>query len=433
MARSFGLAIFLFAALLVFVALPVQAQLSATVWTDKSTYQVGEVVRIIVYVNMRCVAKLTIIKPDGTTLLYTLGRLEAGTYSLTGGADYPLGRRTVILEAWYEHLSTSAYAYFEVVAPPPKTYSVTVRIEGLPSNYSTNVFVDEKPFGTIPGGSSRTFTFDIGTFHKISVDKNINITSDRIYVCKEPTWAFESAGEHRFRYVLLVSLTIDAIDMDTGLREPSGWAFPFPTPRMTFVEAGSTVTLPLPTPEYFWPPGAPLLIKHKFVTWQVNGVNVAGNQPSFVMTQPSLAIARYVQQLQLLVKSRFGTVTGGGFYRKGEYASVSLLLRPCDAHMNGGGGGGGCELFGGRILFKEYVTGVQRLEHGTEVLDGGSYRYSTKVLMDEPKTVEAVFEYDDSVPRLIYSSIYVAATVALALPMFEAHVRIKKTFGMSKR
>ncbi len=110
-----------------------QQQVTVRVSTSKQAYEVGETVRITVFVSATCNAIVTIFAPDGRQKVFDLGRLTAGTYVVTDTAGLPLGRRTVSLQATCESpgaVSGSAIAttFFEVIEPVTVTITTTTTV-----------------------------------------------------------------------------------------------------------------------------------------------------------------------------------------------------------------------------------------------------------------------------------------------------------------
>lgn len=88
--------------------------LSISVWVDKPYYRSGEPVTIHYYVNLDCIARLTITEPN----LYRsyLRTLSPGTYIYTGIAGRP-GVRKVIFEAWTDDGSYKVVTVTYTVLP----------------------------------------------------------------------------------------------------------------------------------------------------------------------------------------------------------------------------------------------------------------------------------------------------------------------------
>ncbi len=106
------------------------AQVTVRVSMSKPAYEVGETVRIMVFVSASCDAIVTIFAPDGRQKVFDLGRLTAGAYVLTDRAELPLGRRIVNLQATCESPgavsgTATATTFFEVIEPVTITITIT--------------------------------------------------------------------------------------------------------------------------------------------------------------------------------------------------------------------------------------------------------------------------------------------------------------------
>jgi len=92
-----------------------EPSLAISVWTDKSEYNIGETVTIYYQTNKKCNTKLTITKPDGGKVVYGPNEIPKCTRSKSPTAGYPIGKRTVVFEAWAGSESKKATCYFDVV------------------------------------------------------------------------------------------------------------------------------------------------------------------------------------------------------------------------------------------------------------------------------------------------------------------------------
>jgi hypothetical protein len=90
-------------------------ELSVNVWTGKPQYQIGEAVTIYFSASKACTAKLTVIKPDGTGVVWGPTGIPAGTGSVASTAGYPTGQRQVVFEAQAGSEYKKAVTYFTVV------------------------------------------------------------------------------------------------------------------------------------------------------------------------------------------------------------------------------------------------------------------------------------------------------------------------------
>ncbi|NYT03012.1 MAG: hypothetical protein GKC10_09705 [Methanosarcinales archaeon] len=83
-----------------------------SVWTDKSSYGLGETVTIYYRSNWGTTAELKVYRPDGTVSARYGPRWMQGTLSQMGMASYPLGRRTVVLQT---NSGCRSVCYFDVM------------------------------------------------------------------------------------------------------------------------------------------------------------------------------------------------------------------------------------------------------------------------------------------------------------------------------
>jgi hypothetical protein len=79
---------------------PQPGQGGCSVWTDKQTYNVGEMVTIHYSVSNGCTAQMTIRSPQGLATTYGPNYVPATTRTKVGQAWYPVGVRTVTLQTW---------------------------------------------------------------------------------------------------------------------------------------------------------------------------------------------------------------------------------------------------------------------------------------------------------------------------------------------
>jgi subtilase family serine protease len=112
-----------------------QKPLTCNVYTDKTTYYVNDAVTIFYSVGQTCDGRLSIAKPDGTTLQYAWTDISPGTYSITGIAWYPTGRRTVLFEVWSGGQGTSDTCEYYVQEPPPTPGQWTLQWSNVYGGY----------------------------------------------------------------------------------------------------------------------------------------------------------------------------------------------------------------------------------------------------------------------------------------------------------
>ena len=90
--------------------------LDIDLWTDKSTYQVGERGTIYYSIDRPARVQLTVEKPDGTAVKFGPSLVSAGEHARSGEMGEPLGRRKVILDVWSDSERRQMHTYFSVVS-----------------------------------------------------------------------------------------------------------------------------------------------------------------------------------------------------------------------------------------------------------------------------------------------------------------------------
>lgn len=362
--------------------MPATAQLSASVWTDKYVYQVGESVDIGIMVNLACRGSLIVTRPDGAYLGRTL-RLAPGIFYVTISADYPLGRWAVLLEASTSTTpshGTIASTEFLVVAAPPRTFSVAVHVAGFPSNYSANVFVDEKMSGAIPGGTSRVFSFDIDTKHVISVEPYVSGAVGVRYYCPDSNWTVTSKDEHTFAFAAEYRLTVkvEPADAKAGVRPLAAESW-YPAGKLVNVTVRLTVD---------GAPGTQCRFQHLYDNHagkvMASAAEIKPSLPDYdqiwSMDRPYDLLVRYDMYYFLTVKSEYSEPNGGGWWKAGTTAQFSVNT-PVPMTGVWGSLGGTCRFKG----WRGDSTGATPI---------------ATVVMSGPKSVEAVWDLDYTTPYI---------------------------------
>ena len=72
--------------------------IACSVWTDKSEYNLGEMVTFYYSTNVNCNVKITVVLPDGHQGVIFNGRASAGQHQLPGQAWEPCGMRRLIID-----------------------------------------------------------------------------------------------------------------------------------------------------------------------------------------------------------------------------------------------------------------------------------------------------------------------------------------------
>lgn len=281
--------------------------LGVTVSTDKPTYMIGDKVTILLSASRPSEGRLTLSPPSGTPQIFDY-QLIYGSYSLS---------RTITASAighWLVSFQaddfcagfSSASAAFDVT---PNTYDVSISLNGVPSQFSSQVKVNDQPQGTIGGAEIKKLSFKIDSSNTISVDQYVSGDQGVRYFAQQNTWSVNSAGTHTFdyetQYLFTVATDPDSVTPVTG----GGW-----------FKAGSSVqTNQAPTTV----PGA-AGTQYAFKGWEVDGVAQSGNGISLTMDKPHKAVAKYETQYQLLIDTPYGDPKGQGYYAAGSTATFSV-------------------------------------------------------------------------------------------------------------
>lgn len=189
------------------------------------------------------------------------------------------------------------------------TYSYTVYITGVPSNYGTTVFIDGAPNGTVLGGGSRTFTFAVGTSHAIRVEQYVSGSAGTRYYCSTNTASASKSGSQTFSYSTQFMLTVNSA---YGKASGDGWK-----------DANSYAQASLDVTQISSGVGS----RQLFVAW---GGDASGANPSsnpVLMDGPKTAIANWKTQYLLTVKTDPGGLdsTGSGWYDAGSTAVFNIV------------------------------------------------------------------------------------------------------------
>jgi len=201
-------------------------------------------------------------------------------------------------------LSAAAYAQ--------PTYTVTVTVQGLPPGFLTKIFVDGAPNGTMAGGDSRTYTFQISsTFHTITVDfyvpNSVGQNGTRFYN-KDTSWSFNSPGTRTFTYVTQYYLTVES---SYSIVSGNGW-----------YDAGQTAQAAVKDPQVDEGQGT----REVFAGWSGDASGTGLTSNPILMNSPKRAVATWKTQFLLTIQSdppSVGGFAGEGWYDAGSQASFS--------------------------------------------------------------------------------------------------------------
>jgi hypothetical protein len=209
-------------------------------------------------------------------------------------------------------ISVGLVAFFTSNVNGQISYTVTVVVQGLPSNMSTNIYLDGAPNGTLSGGQSKSYDFSASPVsHTITVDfyvpNSVGASGTRYYN-KEPSWSFNAGGTHAFNYTTQYFLTVVT---PYSSAEGQGW-----------YDSGTSVQPTLKEGEVKegqW-------IRHVFTGWNRDASGTELRSDSLLMNAPKNATASWRTQYYLTVESDPPNVTslsGAGWYDAGNGASFS--------------------------------------------------------------------------------------------------------------
>jgi hypothetical protein len=232
-------------------------------------------------------------------------------------------------------------------------YTVTVMVQGLPPELTTNVYLDYLPNGTMSGGQSRSFTFPTAIVsHTIAVDMYVPNSAGSHgtrYYEKDTSWVFGAAGSHTFSYTAQYYLTVST---NYGVAKGQGW-----------YDSGSSVQAVLNAAEIEESPG----INHVFTGWGADASGTELTSNSILMDGPKNATANWKTQFLLTIRSdpqNVSNLVGSGWYDAGSQAHFSApSISPANADSR------------------------LRFDHWAGAYSGQSP--SGTVTMDRPKVVEA--------------------------------------------
>jgi len=192
------------------------------------------------------------------------------------------------------------------------TYTVTVTVQGLPTNLVTNVYVNGIYNGTLAGGMSQSYKLYTNEGpYIISVDSyvqgNDNVTR---YYCQSTTWAASSAASQTFTYVTQYFLTVQT---PYGIATGQGW-----------YTAGTTAQAVVNTQEVTEGQGT----RNIFEGWSQDASGSQLTSNAITMDAAKVAIADWITQFFLTVESNPANVTGlsgSGWYDAGTQANFSAV------------------------------------------------------------------------------------------------------------
>jgi len=196
---------------------------------------------------------------------------------------------------------------------------VTISIQGLPSAFSTKVYVNGSLVASVAGGGS--LTVDFNSSATVSVQKYVPETyynyawspaggldgGGVAFYTPSSTKTFTSSGSYSFNYYALYYLNVLS---EYGHPAGSGWQV-----------AGSWAPLIVEDVE-----GSSSTVRHKFKEWKGGPLRSSPNDPNnaVFMDAPKVVEAEWDNQYYLKVESDFGKPSGKGWYDSGSTATLSV-------------------------------------------------------------------------------------------------------------
>lgn len=283
--------------------------LAVSISTDKASYIEGDKIMLQLTVNRPAEGTMIVTPPSGSSSSFTFQTYTARTLTRTLTAAKPYGTYTVSVAADdYCNSRTTASATFSV---GPNTYSVSIQLSGVPSQYSGTLLVDGKSQGTMQGSQATTLSFPIGSTHTLTVEPYVSGATGVRYFCAQNTLSVSSTGSYSFNYQTQYELTIQTSPAGIAQVGNGGW----------FNSGASADTGQAPQVV----PGA-TGVQYVFSGWSVDGATQSGNQITIAMNGPHNATANYTTQYLLTINSpgEMGSPQGGGFYNAGSMAQFSV-------------------------------------------------------------------------------------------------------------
>lgn len=168
--------------------------------------------------------------PVWTQLTYTLDVTYAGqTVTIEiNGVGYRESVISCYMDAYYGYICLNSgyndyYAFVDDVSIVASVveYAVQVGITGLPPGFSTAILVDGQPqTNKMEGGGSKTFPFQLGSSHTISVDQYVLKDNSTRYYCPQPSATVTSDQKVSFDYRTQYFLSVNS---PFGEAQGEGW------------------------------------------------------------------------------------------------------------------------------------------------------------------------------------------------------------------
>ncbi len=302
------------------------------------------------------------------------------------------------------------------------TATITISIQGFPSDYSTTLLADGKSVASIAGGGTAKFQIKGDDIHTYQVDSYVSGKSGERFYAKGTSWTSEKGKDvsvtsyteyyspyydwwyysypdyswyyyypyyvpttqtvtqpfdqsYTFTYENQYQLTVQ--NAQGGTSSPSGW-----------YAKGSSVSLSTD----------PMVqvtsdTRDMFVAWNLNGADVNSPQTTITMDQSYTAAAVYHKQYYVEVKSDYGNPTGTGWYDEGSKATVQVESE--------GPTHDAWQALGAKLVFDHWSVGATS--------------NPASITVDSPKTVAAIFREDMTTPTVVIILLLLALIAAAVL------------------
>jgi len=301
-----------------------------------------------------------------------------------------------------------------------KTATITISVEGFPSDFSTDLNVDGKSMGSLPGGGTSKFQIKGDDIHTFRADSYVSGKSGERFYCKGNSWTSEKGREieveeyrevyiplywwwgyydyywyayypyyipetrtviepfdqaYTFKYEIEYELTVQ--DEFGGSASQAGW-----------YAKDSTVTLST-KPVFQISENT----RYVFEAWTLNGADTYSEQVTIKMDKPYSASARYEKQYYLEVRSDYGNPTGSDWYDEGSKAKAQVEKELPTEDIWGA--------LGARRVFDHWSG------------DESSRNNPAEITMDSSKSIIANWKIDYTMPLIVIILLVLVIAVAI--------------------
>lgn len=324
-----------------------------------------------------------------------------------------------------------------------KTATITISIEGLPSELSTNLIVDGSSMALINGEGVAKFQIKGDEVLSFKVDSYVTGKTGERYYCKSNTWASEKGREveveeYRRTYTYMpyyyyepnnsyphyyyyyypyyyrdTTTVIEPFDQAHSLRYEAQYElavqneFGASVSQSGWYAEDSTINLNTKSIIEISPN-----TRYKFNAWIINGEDVNAEQVEIKMNKPHSVSSKYNKQYYLEIKTDYGSPSGENWYNEGASARIQIeKTLPI---------GGFLGTLGAKRIFENWSG------------DFSSESNAADVTMNSPKLVNANWSIDYTWPIVAILLIITAIIIALILIAIFFGQSIKQAITKSK-